>query len=236
MSKAEDIRKRIASGELKKRTGGKGGPGAGEFSVLVISAEYTPGETNPDRRRGRMSLQIVGALDKEDIGKKFYDYFQTVHEQFMEEKLAEWLEYTKAWGIDDKYIYDRAETGVEMTQNLMTEINRSSVKGTLILDVKRVLREEKGPKGQDQYWNNFSNARLAKTPFKIIPNDTAPDSIDPKTVESDVQAEEVLTDATMEDVFNSLDKPAPASVPAKPKKVVKPATPATPSKEKAWQV
>ena len=240
MSTAAEIRARIASGELKKSTGG-GGVAAGKFGILIEAAEYGLGESGG--KRGKLVCKVITAEEKAEIGKHFNHYIQTKDQTFMERSIAEFAEYCKVWGIEDARLYDRAETGEDIVINMMSEINRLAIKGILVAGVTRKPQGKNSPKGQPLYWTNWDEVGLASTPHKIpvveAPRDPSADAATVQAImDSLPPKQQTLTPAsansmTLDAVLQSTGL-APATV-TTPTAVTAPAT-TTPSTKKPWEM
>jgi hypothetical protein len=164
MATAAELRARIASGEIKERTGGGSVP-AGKFAVVLESAEFGIGENN--NKRGKIVCRVIGAEDPAIIGRKFNQYIQTKKQDYMNSQIAEYMKLCKEWGISEDRLYDRAEQDVDVVVNIIAEINRLAVKGVLVAQVERKPSGKFSPTGQPTFWTNWEKVGIAEKPYLV---------------------------------------------------------------------
>ena len=174
MSRVDDLRAKIASGEIKAGGGGEKGVGEGLFLCSVESAEFNRG--NGGNLRGAVRVKVLDGGTDKDIGGKFNIYMQTVNESFAEKTVAEWGEPCKAWGISEDKIYEDAESVSDILGNICTLINKQAMKGGLRLVVDRKKSGKVDPKSNKPfYWNNLKDAtRDAPATAPAAPQAVAP--------------------------------------------------------------
>lgn len=153
MNKLQELRARIAKGEIK--TGGHtSGPkvGAGVFVVRVDDANLGRGESgNP---RGLIKVVVTEAEDRTAIGGSFNMYIQTVNAKMLEESIALYTEILTATGVKEDAIFEDAEDYLDVIENIMGQINKKVRRGGFYLVVNRKEQKQLDSNGRVRYYND----------------------------------------------------------------------------------
>jgi len=185
MSSAAELRAKIASGAIKVFVPGQGAVGAGKFEVMLESITFGVAESG--NQVGKITYKVIGAEDPIKIGRKFIHSIQTIHSEFLEQTIAEFVGYCSVWGIDEGHLYDRAENTVDVLVNICTELQRLAIKGLLFAKIERVPQIDKAtgsPKlnnksGKPMYHDNILQVMLGKIPITPAAAPVAPSAAAP---------------------------------------------------------
>jgi hypothetical protein len=117
---------------------------------------------------------IEGGTDK-DIGGKFNIYLAVNPEDFLEQNVAEWTAYATAWGISESKIYEDADEVIDVLGNILTAVNKLTLKTSLRLSVERKKQDKVDPKsGKAYYFNNIQSvSRVDTTPAQGVTGTTS---------------------------------------------------------------
>lgn len=187
----EDLRARIASGDIKPPSGGGGkGVGEGTFLSLIEKADFGRGEGG--NLRGSVECKVLSGGTDQDIGGRFNVYIPTTNQTYLEQLIAEWTGYMKLWGISEDKAFEDAEDMIDIMGNIVTQVNKLAIKGQLRMVVERKAQKKINPKsGKPYYFNNIKEvsrvtteepAKAAATP-PVQPPTQAPTTAAPAAAE-----------------------------------------------------
>ena len=157
MSTVQELRAKIAKGEIKPSTGGSNGPKVGEglFTILVTEAIFGKGESGT--LRGMVNCKVLSGGTDAEVGGQFKLYIQTQNQKFLESSIAEWDGILTKLGVDQSKIYDDADDLNEVVNNLMNITNKLAIKGKVKLVIKRKEQVGTDSKGHKRYYNDIQS-------------------------------------------------------------------------------
>ena len=157
MSTVQELRAKIAKGEIKPSTGGSNGPKVGEglFTILVTEAIFGKGESGT--LRGMVNCKVLSGGTDAEVGGQFKLYIQTQNQKFLESSIAEWDGILTKLGVDQSKIYDDADDLNEVVNNLMNITNKLAIKGKVKLVIKRKEQAGTDSKGHKRYYNDIQS-------------------------------------------------------------------------------
>jgi hypothetical protein len=154
MPNIDELRKRIANGEVKP--GGSGGGskvGEGTFVCLVTEGTFGPGENT--KMRGKLVCKVLSGGTDQEVGGTFNIYEQTVNEKYLESSIALWQKVLTENGVSEDKIFEDAENYAEIMGNCMVLAGKLATRGKLRLVIKRKDSGSKNSKGGVQYYNDI---------------------------------------------------------------------------------
>ena len=161
----DQYRQKVASGEIKPRTGG--GLGEGLFECLIVSTEFGPGQKGD--LRGCFKVKVVNADDPGNVGKMFNIYLQTKNPTMLETELSAWIKYCNDWKIEESFIFTPlCVTLADVAQSLCNTVGMLCKNGSLRLGIERKPKllpngvQQMDARGRADYWVNIQAAFLAE--------------------------------------------------------------------------
>ena len=195
MNKIQELRAKIARGEVKTGFSGNSGPkvGEGTFLTLIESTEFSKGQSA--NLRGMIKCKVIGEGTPQEIGGLFNIYLQTTNPEFMESTIAFYSELLTGFGVDEAAIYADSEDLAEVIQNITSIIMRKLVKHGAKLVIKRKQQQKLDQNGRPRYYNDIllnetleENAEVIAKIKGTAAAPTAKAEVAASTVEADVAA------------------------------------------------
>lgn len=159
MNAIEQLRQKMANGEIT--AGSKSAPvvGEGTFKCVIAGAEYGDNQ-NGTAKRGMVKYKVVGDMVDDDntkvIGGLFNTYISTANQSYLESNIATYVQILLANGVTEDKIYDDAETLVDVVENVMQILSKMANRGKdVVVHIKRKEQDKKSPQGKSQYWNDI---------------------------------------------------------------------------------
>lgn len=153
----ENLRKRIASGEVTPDQGGSTGVKVpeGTFLVKVEESSFGKGQSG-NNLRGMIKFHVLGCVDHpgSGVGGSFNLYLPITPEKMVEGQVAFWTQTLVDMGVSEDRIFQDAEDMCDVLTNICTLLHKLGMKDKAYFVVDRKI-QAKTKDLKNPYYNNI---------------------------------------------------------------------------------